>query len=124
MPAGMITGLRGVDLGVPDVAAERNGSVYPPGHSDLWGATPPPTARIKAAQQKIEFAKELFHPYPAEHALVPVVAAERGVAVGRNHLEHALDRSVLRISAETSTRLFTPVTVLSCTIPEQICLVC
>lgn len=36
--------------------------VYPPGHSDLWGATAPPTARMKAAQKKIEFAKDLFHP--------------------------------------------------------------
>jgi len=35
---------------------------YPPGHSDLWGATPPPTARMKAAQKKIEFAKRLFRP--------------------------------------------------------------
>ena len=35
---------------------------YPPGHSDLWGATPPPTARMKAAQKKIEFAEGLFHP--------------------------------------------------------------
>ena len=35
---------------------------YPPGHSDLWGATPPPTARMKAAQAKIEFAEGLFRP--------------------------------------------------------------
>jgi catechol 2,3-dioxygenase len=35
---------------------------YPPGHSDLWGATPPPTARMKAAQTKIEFAEGLFRP--------------------------------------------------------------
>ncbi len=35
---------------------------YPPGHSDLWGATAPPTARMKAAQKKIEFAAGLFHP--------------------------------------------------------------
>ncbi len=35
---------------------------YPPGHSDLWGATAPPTGRMKAAQKKIEFAKGLFHP--------------------------------------------------------------
>ena len=35
---------------------------YPPGHSDLWGATPPPSARMKAAQKKIEFAAGLFHP--------------------------------------------------------------
>ncbi len=35
---------------------------YPPGHSDLWGATSPPTARMKAAQKKIEFAAGLFHP--------------------------------------------------------------
>jgi catechol 2,3-dioxygenase len=36
--------------------------VYPPGHSDLWGATPPPSARMKAAQEKIRFAEGLFHP--------------------------------------------------------------
>jgi catechol 2,3-dioxygenase len=35
---------------------------YPPGHSDLWGVTPPPSARMKAAQQKIRFAAGLFHP--------------------------------------------------------------
>ena len=35
---------------------------YPPGHSDLWGATPPPSARMKAAQSKIGFARGLFHP--------------------------------------------------------------
>ena len=35
---------------------------YPPGHSDLWGATAPPTARMKAAQKKIEFAEGMFHP--------------------------------------------------------------
>jgi catechol 2,3-dioxygenase len=35
---------------------------YPPGHSDLWGATPPPSARMKAAQKKIEFAAGLFRP--------------------------------------------------------------
>jgi|CXWL01.1.fsa_nt_gi catechol 2,3-dioxygenase len=35
---------------------------YPPGHSDLWGATAPPTARMKAAQKKIEFAEGLFRP--------------------------------------------------------------
>jgi catechol 2,3-dioxygenase len=35
---------------------------YPPGHSDLWGATPPPSARMKAAQEKIRFAEGLFHP--------------------------------------------------------------
>jgi catechol 2,3-dioxygenase-like lactoylglutathione lyase family enzyme len=35
---------------------------YPPGHSDLWGATAPPTARMKSAQAKIEFAEGLFHP--------------------------------------------------------------
>jgi catechol 2,3-dioxygenase len=26
--------------------------VYAPGHSDLWGATAPPSARMKAAQKK------------------------------------------------------------------------
>jgi catechol-2,3-dioxygenase len=31
---------------------------YPPGHSDLWGATPPPTARMKEAQDRIGFAGE------------------------------------------------------------------
>jgi len=35
---------------------------YPPGHSDLWGATPPPTARMKDAQKKIGFAAGLFRP--------------------------------------------------------------
>jgi catechol-2,3-dioxygenase len=35
---------------------------YPPGHSDLWGATPPPSPRMKAAQKKIEFAAGLFRP--------------------------------------------------------------
>ena len=36
--------------------------VYPPGHSDLWGATPPPSERMKAAQTKIGFAEGLFRP--------------------------------------------------------------
>jgi len=36
--------------------------VYPPGHSDLWGATPPPSERMKAAQKKIRFAEGLFRP--------------------------------------------------------------
>ena len=35
---------------------------YPPGHSDLWGATPPPSARMKSAQQQIGFAGGLFRP--------------------------------------------------------------
>jgi catechol 2,3-dioxygenase len=35
---------------------------YPPGHSDLWGATPPPSERMKVAQQKIQFAAGLFRP--------------------------------------------------------------
>jgi len=35
---------------------------YPPGHSDLWGATPPPSERMKAAQKKIRFAASLFRP--------------------------------------------------------------
>ena len=35
---------------------------YPPGHSDLWGATAPPTARMKSAQTKIGFADGLFRP--------------------------------------------------------------
>ena len=35
---------------------------YPPGHSDLWGATAPPSARMKAAQKKIQFAAGLFRP--------------------------------------------------------------
>ncbi|HUN67747.1 MAG TPA: VOC family protein [Burkholderiales bacterium] len=35
---------------------------YPPGHSDLWGATPPPSPRMKAAQTKIGFAAGLFRP--------------------------------------------------------------
>jgi catechol 2,3-dioxygenase len=29
---------------------------YPPGHSDLWGATAPPTGRMLAAQKKIVFS--------------------------------------------------------------------
>lgn len=36
--------------------------VYPPGHSDLWGATPPPSDRMKAAQKKIAFSATLFPP--------------------------------------------------------------
>ena len=35
---------------------------YPPGHSDLWGATLPPSERMKAAQRKIAFAAGLFRP--------------------------------------------------------------
>jgi catechol 2,3-dioxygenase len=35
---------------------------YPPGHTDLWGATPPPSARMKAAQKKIAFARAAFRP--------------------------------------------------------------
>jgi len=35
---------------------------YPPGHSDLWGATPPPSERMKSAQQQISFATGLFRP--------------------------------------------------------------
>jgi catechol 2,3-dioxygenase len=35
---------------------------YPPGHSDLWGATPPPSERMKAAQKRIGFAPGLFRP--------------------------------------------------------------
>jgi len=41
MPAGMVTGLRGVDL---------------------WGTTPPPSERMMAAQKKIQFAASLFRP--------------------------------------------------------------
>jgi catechol 2,3-dioxygenase len=33
---------------------------YPPGHSDLWGATPPPSERMKVAQKKIGFAEGPF----------------------------------------------------------------
>ena len=36
--------------------------VYPPGRSDLWGATAPPSERMKAAQKKIRFADDLFRP--------------------------------------------------------------
>jgi catechol 2,3-dioxygenase len=43
-------------------AREPRNWVYPPGHSDLWGATLPPSARMKAAQEKIRFAGGLFHP--------------------------------------------------------------
>lgn len=47
----------------PDYRVRLPGEwAYPPGHSELWGATPPPTARMKAAQKKIEFAEELFRP--------------------------------------------------------------
>lgn len=35
---------------------------YPPGRSDLWGATAPPSERMKSAQKKIRFAAGLFHP--------------------------------------------------------------
>ena len=35
---------------------------YPPGHSDLWGATAPPSERMKAAQKKIGFAAGPFRP--------------------------------------------------------------
>jgi catechol 2,3-dioxygenase len=35
---------------------------YPPSRSDLWGATAPPSERMKAAQTKIRFAPGLFHP--------------------------------------------------------------
>jgi catechol 2,3-dioxygenase len=35
---------------------------YPPGHSDLWGATSPPSERMKSAQNKIRFADGLFRP--------------------------------------------------------------
>ena len=35
---------------------------YPPGHSDLWGATPPPSERMKSAQKKIRFAAGAFPP--------------------------------------------------------------
>ncbi len=35
---------------------------YPPGRSDLWGATPPPSQRMKAAQTKIGFSATLFRP--------------------------------------------------------------
>lgn len=35
---------------------------YPPGRTDLWGATPPPSERMKAAQKKIGFAEGAFRP--------------------------------------------------------------
>lgn len=35
---------------------------YPPGRTDLWGATAPPSERMKAAQKKIRFAPGLFRP--------------------------------------------------------------
>jgi catechol 2,3-dioxygenase len=35
---------------------------YPPGHTDLWGATAPPSERMKTAQKKIGFAASLFRP--------------------------------------------------------------
>ena len=41
---------------------ERGKWAYPPGHSDLWGASPPPSPRMKAARKKIEFAAGLFRP--------------------------------------------------------------
>lgn len=43
-------------------AREPGNWVYPPGHSDLWGATAPPSARMKAAQEQIRFAEGLFRP--------------------------------------------------------------
>jgi catechol 2,3-dioxygenase len=35
---------------------------YPPGHTDLWGVTPPPNDAMKTAQTKIGFAPDLFRP--------------------------------------------------------------
>jgi catechol-2,3-dioxygenase len=35
---------------------------YPNGHTDLWGITPPPSDRLKAAQAGIRFASGIFHP--------------------------------------------------------------
>jgi catechol 2,3-dioxygenase len=35
---------------------------YPPGRTDLWGATSPPSERMKAAQKQIGFASGLFRP--------------------------------------------------------------
>src|SRR5258706_292107 len=49
-------------LGQNHRVREPENWVYPPGHSDQWGATLPPSARMKAAQEKIRFAGGLFHP--------------------------------------------------------------
>lgn len=35
---------------------------YPEGRTDLWGVTPPPSVRMRAAQQRIAFASEIVHP--------------------------------------------------------------
>ena len=34
---------------------------YPAGRTDLWGVTPPPTERLKSAQEAIRFADGIFH---------------------------------------------------------------
>lgn len=49
-------------LGAGHRVREPANWTYPPGHSDLWGATPPPSARMKAAQDQIRFAEGLFRP--------------------------------------------------------------
>lgn len=35
---------------------------YPNGRTDLWGVTPPPSERMKGAQQRISFAPDIIHP--------------------------------------------------------------
>jgi catechol 2,3-dioxygenase len=35
---------------------------YPDGHTDLWGLTPPPSGRLRAAQDAIGFAEGIFSP--------------------------------------------------------------
>jgi catechol 2,3-dioxygenase len=35
---------------------------WPPGRTDRWGISGPPSERLQAAQRKIRFAAEIFHP--------------------------------------------------------------
>src|SRR5262245_31307558 len=35
---------------------------WPPGRTDRWGITAPPSERLQAAQRKIGFAADIFHP--------------------------------------------------------------
>jgi catechol-2,3-dioxygenase len=35
---------------------------WPPGRTDRWGITAPPSERLQAAQRKIRFAADVFHP--------------------------------------------------------------
>jgi catechol 2,3-dioxygenase len=35
---------------------------WPPGRTDRWGITAPPSERLQAAQRQIRFAADIFHP--------------------------------------------------------------